>query len=899
MELADGARHAAGRPPRPGTGRVRRPALYERLSAAGRVTVISAPAGSGKTVLAKEWADQAGGADRVAWTAVGPDGRDPQRFWLSVLDALRATVAGATLVRALTATPDLDGWEVVERLLTDLAPLTDRIWLVIDDVHELGPAEARRQLELLVMRASAELRFVLVTRHDVRLGLHRLRLDGELTELVTADLRFTPEEARHLLAAAGVTLPEPSLALLHGRTEGWAAGLRLAALSLAGHRDPERFVAEFSGSERTVAEYLLAEVLERQPGPVRELLLRTSVLEWVSGELADALTGGSGAEGVLQDLERANAFVFCLDASRSRFRYHRLFADLLRLELRRTAPDQLAALHRTAAGWLAGHGHPVDAIRHAQAAGEWRLATRLLADHWAALYLDGRTATTHELLTGFPDEAAAADGELAALFAADELAHGSVTAAQRYLGLAERREPEAPADRHDHLRLLLGIVRLMLARRRGDLPAAAEQARQVQRLTEAEAGAGARRAGAADATRPRLEEDLRALALTSLDSSEYWTASFAEARRHLKLGRVLARRTGRPYLEFSSLAYQAANEFFLSFDLAADHGMRAVNLARQHGWTEEPAAGAAYMTLGAVRAWQGRLDESEQWVRRAEHTIRAAAQPLAGMGICHVRATLASARGRNTEALAAFEAAEQLSGLLAAPNPVATSMHGFQLQTLVRLGETERAARVLNGLDRGDREKAEMRIVLAMLRLAQDDPHAAVTALAPVLDGSATLIWRAWSAQAFLLEAIARDRLEDPAAAERALERALDLAEPDGVLIWFLLHPAHHLLSRHHAHRTRHAALITAIRNLSAGSGPADTWTAPPLEPLSHSEMRVLRYLPTHLPAPEIARELSVSRNTVKTHLRNVYRKLGAHGRAEAVARARALGLLAPFARPL
>ncbi|MFE7114162.1 LuxR C-terminal-related transcriptional regulator [Streptomyces sp. NPDC057654] len=890
MELADAGRSVAGRSPRLRAGRVQRPALYERLSAAGRVTVISAPAGSGKTVLAREWADQAGGADRIAWTAaVGPDGRDPQRFWLSVLDALRATAAGSTLVRALTAAPDLDGWEAVERLLTDLAPLTDPIWLVVDDVHELDPAEGRRQLELLVMRAPAELRFVLVTRHDVRLGLHRLRLDGELTELGTADLRFTPEEARHLLAAAGVTLPEPSLALLHSRTEGWAAGLRLAALSLAGHRDPERFVAEFSGSERTVAEYLMAEVLERQAPPVRELLLRTSVLDWVTGELADALTGGSGAERVLQDLERANAFVFSLDASRSRFRYHRLFADLLRLELRRTAPDELAALHHTAADWLAGHGHPVDAIRHAQAAGDWRLATRLLADHWAALHLDGRTATAHDLLTGFPDGEAAADGELAALFAADELAHGSVAAAQRYLGLAERGAAAAPADRRDHLRLLLAIVRLMLAHRRGDLPAAAEQARQAQRLTEAP-----------DATRPPLGEELRALALISLDSSEYWTASFAEARRHLQQGRELARRTRRPYLEFSSLAYQAANEFFLSFDLAADHGMRAVDLARQHGWTDEPAAGAAYMTLGAVRAWQGRLDESEHWVRRAEHTIRAAAQPLAGMGICHVRATLASARGRNAEALAAFEAAEQLSGLLAAPNPVATSMYGFQLQALVRLGETDRAARILNGLDHADRDKGEMRIVRAMLRLAQGDPRAAVTALAPVLDGSAPLIWRAWSAQAFLLEAIARDKLEEPGATERALERALDLAEPDGVLIWFLLHPARHLLNRHYAHRTRHASLITDIRNLSAGSGPAAaTWAAPPLEPLSRSEMRVLRYLPTHLPAPEIARELTVSRNTVKTHLRNIYRKLGTHGRAEAVARARALGLLAPFARPL
>ena len=229
-------------------------------------------------------------------------------------------------------------------------------------------------------------------------------------------------------------LPEPALAMLHERTEGWAAGLRLAALSLAGHPDPERFAAEFSGSERTVAEYLLAEVLDRQSEQVRRLLLRTCVLERVNGELADLLTGDSGGERVLQDLEEANAFVVSLDAARSWFRYHQMFADLLRLELRRTAPDEVAGLHRAAAGWLAEHGYPVEAIRHAQAARDWELAARLLADHWPGLHLDGQAATAHELLAGFPAEARAADAELAAVAAADELARGSLEAAERYLG---------------------------------------------------------------------------------------------------------------------------------------------------------------------------------------------------------------------------------------------------------------------------------------------------------------------------------------------------------------------------------------------------------------------------------------------------------------------------------
>ena len=301
------------------------------------MTVISAPPGSGKTVLLRSWISETGAAGSAAWMTVGRGEQDPQQFWLSVLSALRQTASGRVLVQPLTAAPDLDGWTIAERLLTDLAPLQDRIYLVIDDVHELGPAEAQRQLELLMMRAPEELRFVLATRHDVRLGLHQLRLEGELTEIRGPDLRFTVAEAEELFDAAGVKLPDP--ALLVERTEGWAAGLRLAALSLAGHPNPVRFAEEFSGSERTVAEYLLAEVLDRQPEPVRRLLLRTSVLDRVNGELADLLTGDHGGERVLQDLERANAFVVSLDTRRSWFRYHHLFADLLRLELRRTAPD--------------------------------------------------------------------------------------------------------------------------------------------------------------------------------------------------------------------------------------------------------------------------------------------------------------------------------------------------------------------------------------------------------------------------------------------------------------------------------------------------------------------------------------------------------------------------------
>ena len=512
------------------------------------MTVVSASAGSGKTVLLRSWIGGAGVADRAAWVPVGPDERDPQRFWASVLGALRGTAPGSGLVRELTAAPDLDGWAVVERLLKDLAPLAEPVWLVVDDVHLLGPDQALRQLELLMMRAPDALRFVLCTRHDLRLGLHRLRLEGQLAEIRAGDLRFSVAEARELFAGAGVELADPAVAVLHERTEGWAAGLRLAALSLAGHPDPGRFAAEFSGSERTVAEYLLDEVLDRQPEDVRRLLLRTSVLERVSGPLADALAGGSGGERVLQELERANAFVVSLDAGRSWFRYHHLFGDLLQLELRRTAPGEITGLHGVAAQWFAEHGFPVEAIRHAQAAQDWGLAARLLAGHWPGLHLGGQAATVHAILAGFPAGAAAADAELAAVAAADELAQGSLEAAERYLEVAARGAASVPAARRGQAQVLLGIIRLLVARHRGNPPAVAEEARRLQATAEAPEAA------------PGLGEELRALALIGLGSAEYGAARFEDAAAHLEQGAALARRVGRPYLEFTGLAYQAPVE---------------------------------------------------------------------------------------------------------------------------------------------------------------------------------------------------------------------------------------------------------------------------------------------------------------------------------------------------
>jgi LuxR family maltose regulon positive regulatory protein len=869
-------------------GAVSRPALSERIRTAGRVIVVSAPAGSGKTFLLRSWFGEAGLAGRTVWVSVQAEERDPQRFWISLADALRDTAAASALVRPLTAAPDLDGWAIVERLLKDLAPLQDRVWLVIDDVNELGSSDGLRQLELLVMRATPQLRFVLATRHDLQLRLHRLRLEGELTEVRAADLQFSLEEARALFEAAGVQLPDAALALLHERAEGWAAGLRLAALSLAGHPEPGRFAEEFSGSERTVAEYLLAEVLERQPEPVRRLLLRTSVCERVSGELADQLTGGSGGQRVLQELEQANAFVVSLDTQRSWFRYHQLFADLLQLELRNTAPGELPELHAAAAGWYAEHGYPVEAIRHALAAQDWSLAAILLSDHWFGLVLNGQGATAHELLTRFPASVVVADAELAALVAGEELAAGSIDEAGRFLALAARGLATVPEDRQERFQVMLAVLRMQSARQRGDLPAVAAEAQRL--LAPAEAAIPAQLG---------LDEDLRALTLINLGVAEVWTAGFDTADRHLQQGVALARRIGRPYLEVTGLGHRAQLVVWRSFALSEQRSRQAIDLAEAHGWADEPIAGVAHMALGMAMISQGRLAEAGRSLELAEQTLRVELEPAAGMRLHYARGVLEFISGRHDAALDAFQRAQRLAGLMVTEHTYAARLRSRLLQALVRVGETQRAERALAEMDGPERDSGEMRIVLAVLRLAQDDPEAATAALAPVIDGTAGLMnAHLWTVHAYLLEAIARDALGDAGAARRALERGLDLARPERLLFPFLIDPAPALLERHRRHGTAHAALISEILNLLAGKRPA---AAPEhqqsrglLEPLSKAETRVLRYLPTSLSVPEIADQLCLSVNTVRTHTRHIYDKLGAHHRHEVVDLARGLGLLAP-----
>ena len=843
------------------------------------MTIISAPAGSGKTSLLRAWADRPGQSHRLAVVQVQRDQQDAQQFWLALLDAVRQASGTASRAEPPAATPDFNGQAMVDRVLSELADHRGRVILVIDDLHELNSPEALTQLTRLLTNLPPHMHAVLATRRDLR--LHQLRLAGELAEIRAADLRFTERETRELLAASGIALSQAGAALLHQRTEGWAAGLRLAAISLADHPDPERFVAEFSGSNRTVAEYMIAEMLDCQPGDVHDLLLRTCLLDRVNGELADLLTGGSGSERILLGLEDANAFVVSLDPERTWFRYHHLFADLLRLELRRTLPEEVPALHRRAADWLIQHGQVVEAVRHTQAAGDWPEAARLLADHSFSLTLDGQAQTIQALVRAFPP--GEDHPELALVRAGDDLVQGRLDEAAAHLAVAETYAETAPPDRRRRLRVAIASLKLSLARRRGHLASVVEQAKFLASPVT----------GRSDED-IALYSDLRAVALMNLGIIEAWSLGLPDAERHLQEGAVLAREIGRPYLEVGCLAQLGFASKIHPFAITQRRCREAIALADRYGWGAEPIVAPALMTLAGTMVWTGEFDEGELWLRRTAHALQTDSGPGIRLLVHIVSGMLEAGRGRHHEALEEFSAAEHLRSQLEGSHALASQVTGWMLATQARLGRPGEARAALAAVDDERAGSGEIRNARAVICLAEGDPAGALAAVQDVLDGTAPVIGYVTVVEAHLLAGLAHRELGDLRAANQAAERALALAEPDRLVLPFAMTGSRELLEALPRHETAHAALLTDILDVLHGASltAKDQSSWPQTEELSPSELRVLRFLPTNLSRPEIASELSVSVNTVNTHIRNIYAKLQARDRSSAVQRARELRLL-------
>jgi LuxR family maltose regulon positive regulatory protein len=843
----------------------------------GPLTLLAAPAGYGKTLLLASWAATPRPPGPVAWVTVGPDDAQPPDFWRHVLAALAATgIAPEGSPAGLD--PRLDGGHLFVRSLAAwLAELPAPLVLILDDLHEATGEAVASELRLLLRFAPPQLRLVVATRADPPLSLPRLRVAGQLREVREAELAFTRSEAGDLLGRQGVELSAGELEVLLRRTEGWAAGLRLAALTLREHPLPGRFVDELAGDDRAIAGYLLEEVLAVQPPELRAFLLRTSVPDRICGGLADALTGRADGAEVLARLEREHVFTMASGSGRDWYRYHPLFAELLRAELRHERPGELPALHREAARWQAANGLPVDAVRSALAGGDPDQAIGLLADGWLSLLVTGQAAALAELLARLPAERMRADPELAALAALSRLAVGELEEADAWLELVETGATGAGAA--------LPLARLWRARLAGDAAGAL-------------AAAGPLLDPGGDAAWERLArpDDRRTLALALLGAAELWDGQLEEAADHLERALADAGRAGHELVELDTTAHLAMLESLRgNLGRAVELGRLALGRARRGDWPAAPVA-CAELAIASAAYYRDDLGAAAAGLERA--TRVAGRDHLTALGTAVLGGYLAAGPDDQARALARLDAAVRATGDRP-PRLLAAGARAARARLLAAVGDDTAAMASLDE-DADGREPVEA-VGLARLQLARGEPAAAVATLAPLLasaPGRPPAAQPSVAIQASLVEAAAAQELGDHDAAARSLRRALDLAGPEGFRRAFVEGgtPVRALLVDHlhrvGSHRVLADTLLARLRDAPAAGSSPGVAAAVLVEPLSEREQVVLRYLPSTLSAGEIADELFVSLNTVKTHIKSIYRKLDTNRRWDAVKRARQLQLL-------
>ena len=604
-------------PPRLPPAHIRRPRLIERLErgVAGPLTLVCGPPGSGKTSLLCSWLQERSGAERVAWVSLDQSSDAPAVLWSAVLTALRGDSAEPSIA------PPVRGSHLtfMPRLVNALAELPETSILVLDDVHVLRSRECIAQLSFLTLHLPPTLRIVLSGRAEPPLPLHVSRVLGTLTEIRSSDLAFTGSEAAELLAAHELPLGDAHLATLCARTEGWAAGLRLAALGLKGCDDRERFLAEFGGDDRVVADYLVAEVLDHQTPGRRAFLLRTSIADRVTGALADAITGESTGDETLADLQRTNGFVVGLDQRDEWYRYHALFARLLEVRARRELGDEMRTLHARAARWHAGEGEIWPALRHSVAGEDWELAARLIVAHGVELLVGGQGGSLGALVAQLPPEWVECDPELSAIVACSLLDAGDAQAAAPHLEAAERNAALVAPDRRKALAQTRAVARLYLARLRGDVSDALVAADELL-------------AGTADA-RGSSGASRQALVSSNLGRAALWAGDVERAASLLKDAVAIGRSGGLDYLLVGTLGQLALLQVARRGpDAALPLAEEALELACRRGWAGIPETAPAQLAAAAAALDAHRLDAA------AAH-LDAARTALAGAGLdVHLRA---------------------------------------------------------------------------------------------------------------------------------------------------------------------------------------------------------------------------------------------------------------------
>ena len=858
----------------PAKGTVVRPRLVELIDRGMErpFTLVSAPAGSGKTELLAQWIESGRKPGPVAWVPLGRDDADPHRFWADAIAALGGAHAD---LATLAAPPRGELRPFLTSVINTLSGVDETLVLVLDDLHLVGTRQIVPDLEWVLENAPANLRLLAATRSDPLFRLQRLRVAERMSEVRAADLAFTREEAVAMLG--GLDLPADDVDLLWRRTEGWAAGLKLARLSLEGHADPRAFVAGFAGTDSAVSDYLISEVVTRQPAERLLFMLRTSIAERVNGELAEALTGAASGSHTLRELARLDAFVSAAGEEVGWYRYHPLFADVLRAELHRRLPGEARRLHRVAAGWHARHGKPMDAVRHAVEAEDWALAAEVVGEHWLVFLLRGGGTVLYELVRRIPEEELRSDAELALATAGLLLEQGDHEAADELLVRAHALASDLPVPRRRRFAVSSSATTLYRARLRGDVEEALSAACLVL-----------------DGHWDReVAVEVRALTLANLGIAEFWYGELPSAQERLQQAAGLALECGNDFVLFLAESYAAAADVREGrAEEARTRAHTAIQLAERRGWTRLAHAAIAYSTLATVHLWRGDVAAAEPLAARAAETLEHATEPLLRPAVAQVRARVLVLRGEPLTALdvlVAANAGESLSQFLR------VSAGLLEADLWLGLGEPARARGRLAEVD--EEAASDAAIGLARIELASGDPGGAIRAVATFLADEREPVLPFARTEAWAIDAIARDAVHDEDGALRALERALDLAEPrgySGILARYGA-PLRSLLRRRVERGTAHRALAAQLLSTMDERSPSHRVASSTLlEPLSERELAVLRFLPTMMSNAEIASEMFVSVNTVKTHLRHVYRKLDVADRRDCVRRARELRLLSP-----
>ena len=861
-----------------------RPRITKQIAQGTRwrpLTVVTGPLGAGKTMALAQWA--ATESKPVAWVTLDKYDNRPAVFWSYVVAALRRS--GVALPKSLCAARGRAAEHpFLLRLAAALAAQDPPVTLVIDDFHLLTEPRVLSGLDFLLKNAGAGLRLAAGSQAVPLLPLHRYRLAGELAEIGADDLAFTVAEAGQLLARHGCQLPASSVEALMRHTEGWAAGLRLAAISLAAHPGPDRFVTELVTEDSALTGYLVTEVLDAQPRETREVLLSVSVLERVNAEIAAEVAGNDQAGQVLAALAHANAFV--QPAGGGWYRFHPMFAEVLRRKLRLESPDRVPALHRRAAEWHERNRRLTDAVWHAARAGDWPLAARTvidglaigeiiepvggrcLADEFAAMPAGETWAEPHPYLVS----------------AAIALSAGRPESAVAALDAAEDILGRLPAGQQDAAMLAAALIRLAAFRRTGDFAAATEAAARAEALLSRIPG-----------DRLTRRQGVRACLLPARGAVELWSGRFDEAARVLEAGVAAAAAPGEERGRIDCLSLLALAEALRGrLGRAAELACQATTVghgARRHPQEQVPSP-AALAALAWVHLERHELREERNALKQLDTALGMNPDRLVGAVACLVAAWDSLAEG-HAEAAAQFVARARSGGMFV-PAWLEQRLNLAESQALALAGDVEAA---LAAAKRADCDGSpDAAVTLARAWAAAGDGDNARAALAPVLAAREGVPARV-RLQACLVAAQVSYHDGDRVRGRRSLGHALRLAEREQVRLPFAVErgwivPA---LLRDPEWASAHHKLVSLAMPYAervAWPDGADKAAIPVGEPLTERELQVLRHVSSMLTTAEIASELYISTNTVKSHIKHICHKLAATHRGEAVRRARKLQLI-------